>query len=425
VPGLEFHRNALNLLNYLIFSLAPAGPLYRCGMSESWDVIVLGAGGAGLMCAATAARRGRRTLAVDHGEKLGRKILISGGGRCNFTNIGAAPGNYVSSNEHFAKSALARFTPSDFLALVEKHGIPFYEKKLGQLFCVDSAQRIVDLLREECRESGAEVRLRTVVEDVLPLEGRFQVKTSQGSLMADSVVVATGGLSIPKIGATDLGHRLARKFGLEVTPLAPALVSLSMPPEFLSRFGGISGVSVDAEVSVNGKKFRENVLFTHAGLSGPAILQASLHWGPGEPILLNLSPDLPMEEYFLSRKSQGSRREVKTLLAERFTERLGERLFHELEAPQLPVAEASDQALRKLAARLHRWELSPTGDGGYGKAEVTRGGVSTAELSSKTLEAKKVPGLYFIGEVVDVTGWLGGYNFQWAWASGVAAGQSA
>jgi len=401
-----------------------ARSMYRKEMNEAWDVIVLGAGGAGLMCAATAARRGRRTLAIDHGDKLGRKILISGGGRCNFTNIGASAKNYFSANEHFAKSAMARFTPQDFIALIEKHGVPYYEKKLGQLFCRDSAQSIVDLLRAECDEAGAEIRLHTKIIDLErdPLGG-FLVKTDKGNLSAKSVVVATGGLSIPKIGATEIGYKLARKFGLNVTRLDAALVSLTMPPKFLAHFSPISGVSVDTKVTVRNKTFRENILFTHTGLSGPAILQVSLHWFPNDPIYIDLSPDISMEDVFLSRKKEGSRKGVKTLLAERFTERLGEKLFEEFAAPDSPVCETSDAALERLAEKIHHWELFPLCDGGYGKAEVTRGGVSTAELSSKTLEAKKVPGLFFIGEVVDVTGWLGGYNFQWAWASGTAAGE--
>ena len=398
-------------------------------MSEIYDLIVLGGGGAGLFCASTAARRGKRTLVLDHADKLGKKILISGGGRCNFTNVGARAETYKSENEHFAKSALSRFTPADFLELVKKHGIPYYEKKLGQLFCVDSAQRIVDLLRTECAETGAEIRLGVKIESVDKVEAgegeaRFQVNTDKGELLAHSVVVATGGLSIPKIGATDLGYRIAKQFGLEVTELAPALVNLLMPPDFLARFGGLSGVSVDCVLSANGKSFRENMLFTHTGISGPAVLQVSLHWFEGDPVLCDLSPDKNLEEHFLGLKKQGSRKEVKTVLAELLTERLAEAIAPAFGAPSGPICEKSDQALRELARKLHRWELRPSGTGGYLKAEVTRGGVSTKELSSKTLEAKKVPGLYFIGEVVDVTGWLGGYNFQWAWASGAAAGAS-
>jgi predicted Rossmann fold flavoprotein len=396
-------------------------------MQKDWDVIVLGAGGAGLFCAATAARRGRRVLVLDHSSKLGQKILISGGGRCNFTNLQAAADRYFSQNEHFAKSALSRFRPLDFLEIAKRHGLPFYEKKLGQLFCKDTAQRIVDLLQVECHEAGAQIRLRTKIESVDACsEGasRFLVRTDGGEFLAASVVVATGGLSIPKIGATDFGHRLARRFGLKVTELAPALVSLSMDQGFLRRFGSLSGVSVDSEVTVNGKTFRENILFTHSGLSGPAILQASLHWFPGDTLRIDLSPGFDLAEFLLGEKRAGSRKEIKNLLGERFSDRLAEKLCEELGAPSGPVCQAGDQALRKLAESLHCWELQPIGTGGYGKAEVTRGGVGTEELSSKTLESKKVPGLYFVGEVVDVTGWLGGYNFQWAWASGHAAGEN-
>ncbi len=398
-------------------------------MNTIWDLIVLGGGGAGLFCASTAARRGKSTLVLDHADKLGKKILISGGGRCNFTNLGARAETYRSENEHFAKSALSRFTPQDFLALVSKHGIPFYEKKLGQLFCVDSAQRIVDLLKAECAESGAAIRLGVQIKSIdhMPegVEGaRFKVCTEKGDFHARSVAVATGGLSIPKIGATDLGYQIARKFGLEVTELAPALVNFLMPPEFLARFGGLSGISVDCELSVNGKKFRENILFTHTGISGPAVLQVSLHWHEGQPIYADLSPGKNLESYFLEMKKSGVRKEVRTVLADLLSERLANAIAPAFAAPEGPICEKSDQALRDLARKLHRWELRPSGTGGYQKAEVTRGGVSTGELSSKTMESKRVPGLYFIGEVVDVTGWLGGYNFQWAWASGHAAGES-
>lgn len=401
--------------------------------AERFDVVVLGAGGAGMMCAATAARRGRRTVALDHGDRLGRKILISGGGRCNFTNTGAGPANYYSSNPHFAKSALARFTPRDFLALVEKHGLPYYEKKLGQQFCVDSAQRIVDLLKSECDEAGADIRLQTKIESIDKIEAgeaedgeaRFRVRTSAGEITARSLVMATGGLSVPKVGATDFGYKVARQFGLSLTNLDAALVSLTMPPEFQAVFGELSGVSVDVEASVGKLKFRENLLFTHTGVSGPVILQVSLQWFPGDPFYVNLSPDTNMERLLLDRKKEGSRKEIKTLLAERFTERLGAKLAEAFQVPAGPVAQVADAKLKELAAKLHRWELVPAHNGGYGKAEVTRGGVDTNELSSKTLECKKVPGLYFIGELVDVTGWLGGYNFQWAWASGHAAGSEA
>ncbi|MGZ3660948.1 MAG: NAD(P)/FAD-dependent oxidoreductase [Bdellovibrionota bacterium] len=398
-------------------------------METHWDVIVLGAGGAGLFCAARAAARGRRVLALDHADKLGKKILISGGGRCNYTNTGAGQANYQRTNDHFAKSALSRLRPEHFIALARKHEIPFYEKKLGQQFCRDSAQRIVDLLLAECREAGARIELNTKIEKVGGCDpdknegGRFFVRTERGTFYAESLVVATGGLSIPKIGATDLGYRIAKQFELKVTELAPALVSLTMGQTFLRRFGALSGVSVDSIVSVNGKSFRENILLTHTGLSGPAILQVSLHWKSGDPIEVNLSPERDLTELFLGLKKANSRKELKTVLGEIYSDRFAEALCEEFSVPAGPLAEKSDQVLRDLARRLHKWELHPVDTGGYGKAEVTRGGVSTDELSSKTLESKKVSGLYFIGEVVDVTGWLGGYNFQWAWASAAAAAE--
>jgi predicted Rossmann fold flavoprotein len=393
-------------------------------MPEVWDVVVIGAGGAGMMCAATAARRGRRTLLLDHASKLGQKILISGGGRCNFTNTGAGPHAYYSANAHFMKSAMARFKPADFIVLVEKHGIPYYEKKLGQLFCNDSAQSIVGLLKAELEEAGAELRMGTQIKSIDKSPEGFSLQTSAGEITCQSLVIATGGLSIPKIGATDFGYKLAEQFGLAVTRLDPALVSLTMPDTFLGRFGGLSGASLDCEVSCNGKKFRENILFTHTGLSGPAILQVSLHWFPGDDIVINLSPEKPLRDFFLGKKKEGSQKEVRTLMAELFTARIGEKLAEEFQVPGSPVNQVADKILQQLADGLHAWKLKPTTTGGYGKAEVTRGGVNTDELSSKNLEAKKVPGLFFIGEVVDVTGWLSGYNFQWAWASGHAARES-
>lgn len=390
------------------------------------DVVILGAGGAGMMCAATAARRGRRVIVLDHSDKLGRKILISGGGRCNFTNTGAQSTSYHSANPHFAKSALSRYTPEDFLGLVRKHGIPFYEKKLGQLFCRDTAQRIVELLAAECREAGADVRLHHTIESVDRVGELFTVRTSRGEYSAESVVVATGGLSIPQIGATDFGHRLARKFGLRVTSLDPALVQLSLDQSFLANWREISGLSLDAEVECGGKKWRENILFTHQGLSGPAILQASLEWRKGDPIFLKLVPDLDLEKELLERKK--GKTELKNVLAEFFPRSFSEKVASEFlcdsSLSASPINQIPDSALRQLARQIQRWELFPTGTGGWGKAEVTRGGVDTNELSSKTMESKKVPGLFFIGEVVDVTGMLGGYNFQWAWASGHAAGES-
>ncbi|NUM87571.1 MAG: NAD(P)/FAD-dependent oxidoreductase [Bdellovibrionales bacterium] len=384
------------------------------------DVLVLGAGGAGMMCAATAARRGRRVIVLDHAENPGRKILISGGGRCNFTNLGAEASSYLSENPHFAKSALSRYRPERFLELVRKHGVPFYEKKLGQLFCRDSAQRIVDLLAAECREAGADVRLRHTIESVDREDGRFLVHTNRGVYGSESLVVATGGLSIPRIGATDFGHRLARKFGLRVTDLAPALVQLRMDPGFLAAWKSVVGLSLDVEAECRGTRWRENLLFTHQGISGPVILQTSLLWREGDAIFVDLAPGRAVEQELLEKKRAGSRAELKNVLAEIFPRSFAAVFTEELGGAS--VCEISDSALRRLASRLHRWELRPVGTGGYGKAEVTRGGVSTEELSSKTMEALQVPGLFFIGEVVDVTGMLGGYNLHWAWASGHAAG---
>lgn len=391
---------------------------------RNYDVVILGAGGAGLMCAAVAARRGRKVIALDHNEKLGKKILISGGGRCNFTNIHASASAYFSENPHFAKSALSRFTPENFLALIRKHGVPYHEKKLGQLFCDDSAQRIVDLLREECGEAGAEIALGCQIQTVEKENERFFVDTSLGIYSAESLVVATGGPSVPNIGSTDFGQRLARQFGHHITDLAPALVSFQMDKEFLKNFGDLAGVSVECEVMVKGGKFRENILFTHTGLSGPAILQASLYWFPGDEIEIDLIPKKDFAKALLAKKHSGARTTLKNSLGEFFTKRLADRLVNVFYGGDGPISELPDAKIRAFAKKLCHWRLKPFSTGGYGKAEVTRGGVDTKELSSKTMESKIVPGLYFIGEVVDVTGQLGGYNFQWAWASGASAGEA-
>ncbi|HUP57755.1 MAG TPA: NAD(P)/FAD-dependent oxidoreductase [Bdellovibrionota bacterium] len=388
------------------------------------DVLILGAGGAGMMCAAQAARRGRDVLLIDHSKKLGGKILISGGGRCNFTNTGASPANYVSKNPHFCKSALSRYPAENFIQLVQAHGIAFHEKKLGQLFCDESAQQIVDLLKAECDEAGAKFALECKVESVSQAaDPRFQVVTSMGTFECDSLVVATGGLSIPKIGATDLGYRIAEQFGLKLVAREPALDGFVFGPEEQKHFGDLAGLSIDCVMSAGGKSFRENLLFTHTGLSGPASLQASLHWYSGDPISIDLTPELDPFAWFLAKKKEGDRRTVKNILCEALPSRFAER-FSGLHFPfESPLPQVSERALEEFCARLKSWSFVPARTVGYGKAEVTRGGVDTDELSSKTMESKKVPGLYFIGEVVDVTGWLGGYNFQWAWASGWAAGQ--
>lgn len=402
-------------------------------LSSQREVIILGAGGAGLMCAIHAGKNGRDVLLLDHASKIGGKILISGGGRCNFTNTGAGPGNYVSQNPHFAKSALARYTPSDFIQLVRDHGIAFHEKKLGQQFCDLGAQQIVDMLRSEVDLAGAEIRLgcRILAVEALPvppgdssMEPRFRIETSEGAYTCRSLVVATGGLSIPKIGATGIGYEIAKKFGLKLVERAPALDGFVLSDADQARFNGLAGVSFDSSISCNGTTFREAILFTHAGLSGPATLQASLHWYPGDPVIVDLLPDQDPFAWFLAKKKAGNKALVRNLLSDLLPTRLAERLC-ELHFPDArPLPDVSEKELKIFCEILKAWSFTPKDTVGYGKAEVTRGGVDTSEISSKTMESKRIPGLYFIGEVVDVTGWLGGYNFQWAWASGAAAGSS-
>ena len=380
-----------------------------------------------MMCALQAGKRGRSVALIEHSQVVGRKILISGGGRCNFTNLGAAPDRYVSGNPDFCRSALSRFTPEDFIAMVRAHRIPFHEKKLGQLFCDESAQRIVDMLVDECRAAGGLFFLEHRVEEVEPRAGGFSVRTNRDEFFCRSLVVATGGLSVPKVGATDLGYRLAGQFGLRIIDPAPALDGFLFSGEDQRRFEGLAGLSLDARVSCGGASFRENLLFTHRGLSGPAALQASLYWKPGEPVEADLLPKLGPEEpreWLRLKRTEGTCSEPKNLLAELLPKRFSDRFCANHPDTDKPLPQVSDTALESLSAELRRWRFVPAGAVGYQRAEVTRGGVDTRELSSKTMECRNVPGLYFIGEVVDVTGWLGGYNFQWAWASGWAAGQS-
>jgi predicted Rossmann fold flavoprotein len=382
---------------------------------------VIGGGAAGLFCAVTAARRGRGVVLLEHNQSVGKKIRISGGGRCNFTNTDASPANYISANPHFCKSALARYTPADFVALVESHGIDYYEKKLGQLFCRGSAQQIIDMLVAECAGAGVSVvtgcRVRAVTR-----AARFAVETSRGAFDAESIVIATGGLSVPALGSTDFGYRVARQFDLKIIPPRPALVPLVLAPETLKRLVALSGVSFEAAVSCNGAEFREDVLLTHRGLSGPAVLQISSYWRPGDDVTLNLAPGLDALD--LLTEARRADAELANLLARRLPRRFAH-AWCELSAPTRPLKQFSEAELAAVADRLERWALRPAGTEGYAKAEVTAGGVDTDELSSKTMESRRAPGLYFIGEVVDVTGHLGGYNFQWAWASGHAAGQYA
>lgn len=387
--------------------------------NQPCDVLVIGAGAAGLMCAIEAGRRGRRVLVLEHNERVGKKILISGGGRCNFTNLGAGPANYLSSQPDFCKSALARYRPSDFLSKVEAHGIAYHEKKLGQQFCDESSRRIVDMLLAECAEAGVEIRLNCRVLEVQK-SGRFSLATSQGALEADSLVVATGGLSFPKLGATDFGYRLARQFGLAITETRPGLVPLTFHGEDLARFEPLSGVSVPVVARNQGKAFEENLLFTHRGMSGPAILQISSYWREGETVHFDLLPGEDARAWL-----DGARRgraDLATLLARHWPRRFAE-AWVAGNAPSKPLPHWKAAEIEETARRLSAWPVRFAGTEGYPKAEVTLGGVDTRELSSKTMESRRVPGLYFIGEVVDVTGWLGGYNFQWAWASGHAAGQ--
>jgi len=379
---------------------------------QTFDVVILGGGAAGLMCAMRAGQRGRRVLLLDHAEKVGKKILISGGGRCNFTNRDARPEAFLSANPHFCKSALARYTQHDFIALVNKHKIAWHEKTLGQLFCDGSARQIVAMLLDECAAAGVDVRVAHKVARVEKAD-RFIVTTDRGDFSAASVVLATGGLSIPKMGATGFAHEVARHFKLRVTDTRPALVPLTLPvPE-------ISGVSLDVEARCGRARFREALLFTHRGLSGPAILQVSSYWKPGQEITVDLLPDLDAASFLKERKRTRPKAELRTVLAEILPQRLAQS-----RAPEGLMANQRDRDLEAQATRLKAWTFVPTGTEGYAKAEVTLGGIDTDGLSSKTMEAKKVPGLFAIGEAVDVTGWLGGYNFQWAWSSGWVAGES-
>ncbi len=394
-----------------------------------FDVIVIGGGAAGLFCARTAGLRGRRVLLLEHNARCGNKILISGGGRCNFTNLGATAANYVTSGSpHFMKSALARYTPQDFLGLVERHGIAWHEKKLGQLFCDQSSKQILQLLEDECADAGVDVRVNCRVTTVQRKDSAasqgWEVATSLSSFTAASLVIATGALSFPKLGATPFGYELTKQFGVKLVTPRPGLVPFTWGPAERDRFAELSGLSLDCVASAGPEAptFRENLLFTHRGLSGPAILQISSHWRAGEAVRLNLLPEVSALDLFAANRTGG--REVKTALRTVLPERFVQAWLAQ-HAPTRPIAQLPQRELEALARSLNAWEVRPAGDEGYPKAEVTVGGVDTGELSSKTMECRAVPGLFFIGEVVDVTGWLGGYNFQWAWASGHAAGQAA
>jgi predicted Rossmann fold flavoprotein len=390
-------------------------------VTETYDAIILGAGAAGLMCAATAGRRGRRVLLLDHADEPGKKILISGGGRCNFTNIHTVPERFLSQNPHFAKSALGRYTPQDFLALVEAHGIAWHEKTLGQLFCDGSARQIVALLLAECAKGGVAVQCGGPLGEVSHADGQFRVDFGARTATAPALVIATGGPSIPKMGATGLAYDLARRFGLKVVEPRPALVPLTLGGDEV-LFRELSGVAAEVVASCGNARFREAALFTHRGLSGPAILQVSSYWRRGETIAIQFFPDA-RPGWLPQAKRERPRLPLRKLLGEHLPDRLAATLAAQL-GLEGEVGALTDKALAAAEARLADWRFTPNGSEGYAKAEVTAGGISTAELSSKTMEARRVPRLYAIGEAVDVTGWLGGYNFQWAWASGWAAGQA-
>lgn len=389
--------------------------------NDTYDVIILGAGAAGLMCAATAGQRGCKVLVVDHADKVGKKILISGGGRCNFTNIYTAPNRFLSQNPHFVKSALSRFTAADFIAMVDSYGIAWHEKTLGQLFCDGSAREIVAMLLAECEKGAVKIALGHPAKKLCRIDDMYQMQVGSQSVSAPKLVVATGGPSIPKMGATGFAYDVARKFGVGLIEPRPALVPFTLSPEE-QIFRSLSGVSTETIANVNDANFREAVLFTHKGLSGPAILQISSYWNEGEEIRLNLTPD-NSQGWLCDAKKSRPKATLKGILATTFPDRLAMALAERI-GLEGSLANVPDKTLTEIENRLADWRFIPNGTEGFAKAEVTVGGIDTAALSSKTCEVKNVPGLYFIGEAVDVTGWLGGYNFQWAWSSGWAAGQS-
>lgn len=392
---------------------------------QQFDVIVIGGGAAGLMCAATAGARGRRVLVIEHANRVGKKILMSGGGRCNFTNLYASAENYLSANPHYCKSALARYTQWDFIALVDKHGIAWHEKELGQLFCDDSSKQIVRLLLDECAAVGVRIEVNCSIESVIRTEAGFRLATTTlGSIDTASLVVASGGLSIPSMGASGYGYQLARQFGHTVLPTRAGLVPLTLSGAHLDDYADLSGIALPAETRCNGQSFRAGLLLTHRGLSGPAILQISSYWQPKDDLRIDWLPDLDAEDFLLAQQTARPNAELRTVLSEVFVSRFAQRLCERWLGSR-PLKQYRPAELRDIAERLHDWPITASGTEGYRTAEVTLGGVDTHELSSSTMESRKQPGLYFIGEVVDVTGWLGGYNFQWAWASGHAAGEVA
>ena len=389
------------------------------------DVIIIGAGAAGLMCAISAGNRGRRVVVLDHANKVGKKILMSGGGRCNFTNLDIQPENYISHNPHFCKSALSRYTQWDFIAMVEKHNIAYHEKKLGQLFCDNKSKDILNMLLDECTACGVEISSHCSIQKITKNELGFKLKTTQGVWQCESLVIATGGLSIPKMGATGFGYDVAKQFGIKVLAQQAALVPFTLIEKMKRDFADLSGTSVDVIASCNGQAFRENMLFTHRGLSGPAILQISSYWQQGDVVSVNLLPEMDLFKHLKSQQKNKPNTQLNTILSEFFSKKLAQTLselwfknfYH------LAIAQISDEQLKQVTTQLQQWQFKPNGSEGYRTAEVTKGGIDSDEISSKTFASAKVKGLYFIGEVLDVTAHLGGYNFQWAWSSGHAAGQ--
>ena len=391
----------------------------------STDVLIIGAGAAGLMCAASAGYRGRKVTVVDMGKKPGRKILISGGGRCNFTNRNASPDNYLCQNPHFVKSCLSRYSAQDFIDLVDRHGLDYHHKTLGQLFCDNSAQDIVDILMTECDWAGVEVHLRSEVLSITASDQGYIVQTSAESYQCQSLVVASGGLTMPKLGATPIGYKIAEQFGLNVLPTTAALVPFTLHDHDKARFDGLSGISIPTVVSSeDGTSFKENILFTHRGLSGPAILQISSFWQAGQAVTINLLPEYDFASFIEEMRAAQGQKSLKNTLASVLPKRFIETVTDHNEIPDKAINQLSHSEIKQISDYLHHWQIKPNGTEGYRTAEVTLGGVDTDELSSKTFEAKKAKGLYFIGEVTDVTGWLGGYNFQYAWSCGVACGQA-
>lgn len=390
---------------------------------QAFDAIVIGGGAAGLMCALVAGQRGRRVLVIEHANRVGKKILMSGGGRCNFTNLGASPQNFLSANPHYCKSALARYTPADFVALVERHRIAYHEKELGQLFCDDSSKQIVRMLLDECAAGGVRIETGCSIDGVRHDGSGFALATTSGDVAAPALVVASGGLSIPSMGASGFGYDLARQFGHRVLPTRAGLVPLTLSGTHQERYADLAGVSFPIEAHCNGASFRNSMLITHRGVSGPAILQISSYWNPGEELRLDLLPGRDASDWLRTQQAERPAAEFRSVLADALPKRYAQRLCETALASR-PMRQYREAELREIAAQLSDWPLIASGTEGYRTAEVTLGGIDTSELSSATMQSRRVPGLYFIGEVVDVTGWLGGYNFQWAWASAQACGNA-